>query len=317
MNDTEDTIIVTGGAGFIGSNLISSLNSIGCTNIVLSDYFANGKQVSNVNGLQINDFVSPDDLCEYIRNNHVDKIFHLGACSDTTEWDGEYMLKRNFSFSKSLLHVCVLKKIPFVYASSASVYGLNKKSDENPLNEKPLNMYGFSKLLFDNFVRLHLSSFESLVCGLRYFNVFGANENHKKGMASVIYHFNNQLLSSGVIKIFRGSHNFEDGGHLRDFIEVGDAIDLTIWLSNRGPADSGIYNCGTGVARTFNDVAQLVIDWHKKGKIEYIDFPSALLPFYQPYTCADLSRVNSLGYKNSFKTLEEGVNRYMNWLNVN
>ena len=313
----KDIVIVTGGAGFIGSNLIRNLNSIGYTNIILSDYFADGKQVSNVNHLKINDFVSPNDLCEFIRNNHVDKIFHLGACSNTKEWNGEYMLERNFSFSKRLLNACTLKKIPFVYASSASVYGLSKQSNENPSNEKPLNIYGFSKLLFDNFVRSQLSVFQSLVCGVRYFNVFGANESHKKGMASVIYNFNNQLLSSGVIKIFRGSHNFEDGGHLRDFIEVGDAVDLTIWLSDRSACHSGIYNCGTGVARTFNDVAQLVIDWHKKGKIEYIDFPSALLPFYQPYTCADLSRVNSLGYKNSFKTLEEGVNRYMNWLNVN
>ena len=260
MNNTKDTIIVTGGAGFIGSNLINSLNSIGCTNIVLSDYFVNGKQVSNVNGLQINDFVSPDYLCEYIENHHVDKIFHLGACSDTTEWNGEYMLKRNFSFSKNLLRVCVSKKIPFVYASSASVYGLNKKSNENPLNEKPLNIYGFSKLLFDNFVRSHLSSFESLVCGVRYFNVFGANENHKKGMASVIYHFNNQLLSSGVIKIFRGSHSFGDGGHLRDFIEVGDAIDLTIWLSNRSRNDSGIYNCGSNSDMKITAVVRCIID---------------------------------------------------------
>ncbi|MDC3067180.1 ADP-glyceromanno-heptose 6-epimerase [Pseudomonadota bacterium] len=312
----KDTILVTGGAGFIGSNLISNLNRIGYTNIILSDYFVNGKQVSNVNHLKINDFVPPDNLCEFIKNNHVDKVFHLGACSDTTEWNGEYMMEKNFSFSKRLLNACTLKKVPFIYASSASVYGLIEQSNENPANEKPLNIYGFSKLLFDNFVRSQLSAFDSLVCGVRYFNVFGPNESHKKGMASVIYHFNNQLLSNGVIKIFRGSHNFDDGGHLRDFIEVGDAIDLTIWLSNRGYHDSGIYNCGTGVARSFNDVAQLIINWHKKGKIEYIDFPSVLLSYYQPFTCADLSKINSLGYKNSFKTLEEGVNHYMKWLNV-
>ena len=313
----KDTIVVTGGAGFIGSNLISNLNSTGYTNIILSDYFVNGKQVSNVNHLKINDFIPPDDLCDFIKNNRVDKMFHLGACSDTTEWNGEYMLEKNFSFSKRLLTACTLKKIPFVYASSASVYGLSEQFGENSSNEKPLNIYGFSKLLFDNFVRSKLSVFDSLVCGVRFFNVFGANEGHKKGMASVMYHFNNQLLSSGVIKIFRGSHNFGDGEHLRDFIEVNDAIDLTTWLSNRKPSDSGIYNCGTGVARSFNEVAQLVVNWHKKGKIEYIDFPCTLMPFYQPHTCADIRRIRTLGYTNSFMTLEEGVNRYMNWLNVN
>lgn len=312
----KDMIIVTGGAGFIGSNLISQLNMLGYSNIILSDFLNDGKQVSNINDLKINDFVAPDKLCDFIGSNHVDKIFHLGACSDTTEWNGELMMQRNFTFSKELLENSAKKRIPFVYASSAAVYGQNVCSNEIPLNEKPLNIYAFSKWLFDNYVRSNLKRFDSLVCGVRYFNVYGPNEVHKKRMASVIYHFNNQLITEGAVKVFEGSHGFSDGEQLRDFIEVRDAVDLTVWLSRREAHYSGIYNCGTGTARSFNDVAKLVIKWHKKGVIEYVEFPSGLLPFYQSHTCADLSGITSLGYEKQFKALEEGINDYLNWLNV-
>lgn len=311
----KDTIVVTGGAGFIGSNLIAKLNTYGYNNIVLSDFLDDGKQVSNINNLRINDFVAPNKLCDFIGGNGVDKIFHLGACSDTTEWDGKLMMQRNFTFSKDLLESALKKKIPFVYASSAAVYGKNVCSSEILSNEKPLNIYGFSKWLFDNYVRSNLKRFNSLVCGVRFFNVYGPNENHKDKMASVIYHFNNQLITEGSIKVFGGSHGFSAGEHLRDFIEVNNAVDLTIWLSERDANHSGIYNCGTGTARSFNNVANLVIKWHKRGVIKYVEFPPKLLPFYQPHTCADLLKIISLGYNPQFKNLEEGVNDYLNWLN--
>ena len=312
----NEVIIVTGGAGFIGSNLIESLNRLGYKNIVLSDFLKNGYQVSNISHLKINDFVAPDELCDFIRQSKVDKIFHLGACSDTTEWNGELIMQRNYSFSKKLLNSCATKKIPFIYASSASVYGRNKQTREHSINERPLNIYGFSKLLFDNYVRSNLKKFDSLVCGLRYFNVYGSHEEHKKEMASVIFHFNKQVVRDGRIKIFKGSHGFLDGEHHRDFVEVGDAVNLTVWLSNLDAKDSGIYNCGTGVARSFNEVASLVIEWHGKGMIEYVEFPKKLHPFYQPYTCADSAKTISLGYKRKFKSIEEGIKSYLNWLNV-
>lgn len=313
-------IVVTGGAGFIGSQLVAGLNRDGINDVIVVDNLKNGGKFANLAANSIADYFDKFEFREMIRRNHpllekVRRIFHQGACSVTTEWDGKYMLDNNFTYSKELLHFALDREIPFIYASSAAVYGVNPGFDENPVNECPVNVYGYSKLLFDNYVRRIIDACRSQVVGLRYFNVYGPGEAHKAGMASVMFHFNHQLRTEGVVRLFKGSHGYASGEQRRDFIYIDDVINVNLWMkANEGV--KGIVNVGTGSARSFNDVGRAVTDWHGKGEIHYIDFPESLLASYQGYTRADLARLRKLGYGHAFTTLEDGVRRYMKSLNA-
>lgn len=312
-------IVVTGGAGFIGSQLTSGLNNLGREDILVVDDLSDGKKFVNLSVNSIADYFDKMEFRNLIRErdkvcDQIELIFHQGACSTTTEWDGQYMMDNNFTYSKELLHFAIEREIPFVYASSAAVYGTNTKFSEEPENESPVNVYGYSKLLFDNYVRRLTSTFKSQVAGLRYFNVYGSREEHKANMASVAYHFNNQIKETGELKLFEGSHGYNNGEQQRDFIYIDDVINVNLWMM-KNPDVSDIFNVGTGMANSFNNIANAVIDWHGKGKIKYISFPETLKDSYQSFTQADLTKLKAAGYKQGFTSLHEGVQNYLEDLN--
>lgn len=311
-------IVITGGAGFIGSNLINSLNKQGVDDILVVDDLLDGTKFVNLADQRIADYMDKDLFLEKVTDGSfkedVTALVHLGACSSTTEWDGEFIMRNNYEYSKSMLHYCQENKIQFIYASSASVYGIGETFIEDLKYEKPINMYAYSKFLFDQYVRKRFDSFESQVIGLRYFNVYGPREQHKGTMSSVAFHFNNQIKSEGICRLFDGIEGYENGGQLRDFVYVGDVVDAKMWLLENSDI-SGIFNLGTGKAQSFNDVAEAVVDWHGKGKIEYIPFPDHLKGRYQSFTQADISLLRSKGYSNPFKTVQQGVKAYLDILN--
>ena len=316
-------IIVTGGAGFIGSNLVEALNARGETNILVVDHLKNGQKMRNLADLEIADYLDRDDfLASLDHAGHwpkVSAVFHLGACSATTEWDGQFMMRNNFGYSKRLLHWCAANKVPFIYASSASVYGLGQQGfKEERSAEAPINMYAYSKFLFDQYVRRHKAAIKSQVVGLRYFNVYGPRELHKGSMASTAFHFNNQIKESGVARLFKGTDGYANGEQQRDFIYVGDCVNANLWFYEH-QSKSGIFNMGTGRAQSFNEMAQAAIAWHKAhgGKtatIEYIDFPAHLKGAYQNYTQADTTALRKAGYTAPFLNVQEGVTQYLNWM---
>jgi len=310
--------IVTGGAGFIGSNLIRGLNAMGETDILVVDDLKEGQKFRNLVDVKIADYLDKDDFLSLIDEGAFDTaaisaILHEGACSMTTEWDGRLMMQNNYEYSKVLLHFCVDKKIPFLYASSAAVYGGNNAFRESPEFEKPLNVYGYSKYLFDVYVR-NLTANEkprSQVAGFRYFNVYGPNEGHKGSMASVAWHLHNQLLAGNeTVRLFSGTEGYTDGEQRRDFVFIDDVVAVKLWFL-KNPSLSGIFNVGTGRSQTFNEVAQSVVDWHKRGEIEYIPFPEHLKGSYQSFTEADLTLLRQVGYKGQFHTVQQGVKEYL------
>jgi len=313
-------IIVTGGAGFIGSNIVKTLNERGREDILVVDDLKEGVKFRNIADCEIADYWDKDDFLAFIESGKsfpvaVDAIFHEGACSSTIEWDGKYMMQNNFEYSKSLLHYCLEHKIPYLYASSASVYGVGPNFKEERQFEEPLNVYGYSKFLFDQYVRRILPSAESQVVGFRYFNVYGPREQHKGSMSSVAYHLNNQLLAGDeVVRLFEGCDGYGDGEQRRDFVYVSDVVDVNLWCFEN-PNCSGIFNLGTGRSQSFNDVANAVISYHNKGKLEYIPFPDHLKGSYQSFTEADIGALRTVGYSAEFKTVEEGVHAYLAWLN--
>ncbi len=312
-------IIVTGGAGFIGSNIVKTLNDQGESNIIVVDDLEDGAKFKNISDCEIADYLDKDDFIERINRgdsfaSKVEAIFHEGACSSTTEWDGKFMMQNNYEYSKSLLHYCLDKKISYLYASSASVYGSGTVFKETREHEEPLNVYGYSKFLFDQYVRRYAKDAKSQVVGFRYFNVYGPRESHKGTMSSVAYHHSNQINESGVVKLFEGCDGYEDGGQSRDFVYVADAVAVNLWFM-RNRNKSGIFNLGTGRSQPFNDIAKAVIKYYGKGKIEYIQFPEHLIGRYQSFTEADISALREAGYDAPFKTVEEGVTEYMQWLN--
>lgn len=307
-------IIITGGAGFIGSNLVKKLNVLGRKDIVVVDNLTNGEKFRNLVDCEILDYVDKQDfLAEIATLKKIEVVFHQGACSSTTEWDGAYMLKNNYEYSKKLLDYCLKCRIPFVYASSAATYGHTKDFREMPECEGPLNVYGYSKLLFDQYVRRIFPKAKSQIVGLRYFNVYGPREAHKKSMASVAFHLSEQLKEGDKIKLFEGSDGYTAGEQRRDFVYVEDVVDVNLWFWQH-PKKSGIFNCGTGRSRTFNDVARNIIAQYKKGKIEYIPFPEKLKESYQSFTEADIAKLCKIGYKKEFKSLEEGIKLYIDFL---
>lgn len=309
--------IVTGGAGFIGSNLVRDLLDRGHDDVVVVDDLSDGHKFVNIADLAIADYLDKDDFVERMQDpgftSSIKVVLHQGACSETTEWDGRFMMKNNYSYSQVLLHRCLDEGIPFIYASSAAVYGASENFVEHPDHEKPLNVYGYSKLQFDRYVNRIAASPASQVVGLRYFNVYGPREQHKGSMASVAFHFNNQLREDGEARLFEGSGGYGDGEQLRDFVYVDDVCAVNLWFLDH-PDASGIFNTGTGKAQSFNDVANAVIEFRGKGRIRYIAFPETLRGAYQSYTQADLTQLRASGCDVEFRSVEAGVKQYFNAL---
>ncbi|MEO8143514.1 MAG: ADP-glyceromanno-heptose 6-epimerase [Betaproteobacteria bacterium] len=321
--------VVTGAAGFIGSRLIAALNRAGITAILAVDDLENGAKAKNLFGVEIDDYLDKREFLAQLEtgrlDDSIDAIMHLGACSDTMETDGRYMMENNYAYSKAVFDWCQDEEVPLIYASSAAVYGPGKEFGETRENEDPLNVYAYSKFLFDQYVRKRLAGTNARtsaqVAGLRYFNVYGPHESHKGRMASVAFHAFNQFQAEGRVKLFVGGDGYDDGGQQRDFVHVDDAVGVNLWLLENRDI-SGIFNCGTGRAQTFNEVAVAVINTIQgtefsiqelidKGFLEYIPFPPQLVGKYQSYTQADLSRLREAGYSGAFQGVEEGVAAYV------
>ena len=301
-------IIVTGGAGFIGSNLLGALNARGVSDVLVVDRV--GDNPRNLKDLRFLDFMQPEQFARAIEHkalpNRIEAIFHQGACADTTCTDGRYMIENNFTFSKLILQFALANKIPLVYASSAAVYGSSSAFAPSRENERPLNLYGLSKLAFDNHVRSIAARSESTVAGLRYFNVYGPRESHKGKMASMVYQLYQQLKSSGRARLFKGTGGYADGEQRRDFVFVGDVVRVNLALAE-GPVRHGVFNVGTGRARSFNDVANIVIARLGAGAIDYVPVPQNVADKYQSFTQADLSGLRDAGYTENFSSLEDGI----------
>lgn len=313
-------IIVTGGAGFIGSNLISALNRRGEADILLVDHLLNGRKMHNIADLNIADYMDKAEFIERLQSpgflNKVRAVFHQGACSATTEWDGRYVMQNNYDYSKRLLHWCCSQNTAFIYASSASVYGNGNHGFRVERQcEQPINMYAYSKFQFDQYVRRLLPITEIPIAGFRYFNVYGPREQHKGSMSSTAFHFNQQIIEQKRAQLFEGCDGYANGEQKRDFVHVDDVVDVNLWFLEH-PEQRGIFNVGTGLAQTFNSVAQAVIEWHGHGVIEYIPFPDRLKGAYQSYTQADLSGLRQAGYDKQFLTVKQGVAKYLDWLNA-
>ena len=308
-------IIVTGATGFIGSCLVAKLNSLEKNKLILVDDFSSTKKNKNLSGKS---FYSKIDRAEFINwfrqnNNLITEVYHIGARTDTSEFNIAIFDRLNLNYSKSLWKICAENKIPFIYASSAAVYGSSMDFKEQKKNEKPLNIYGYSKLLFDQYVRKLKLTNEQQVVGLRYFNVYGPREYHKGSMASVAYNFNEQIKLKNMANLFKGSHGYSDGEQQRDFIYVDDVCNVNLWFLANSHI-SGIYNLGTGKPTSFNEVAKAIISWHKKGTINYIDFPKDLEIAYQCYTSADLENFRNTGCDLEFKDINEGIHQYLDHL---
>lgn len=283
------------------------LNARGADNILVVDDLTDGRKFRNLDDAHFADFMDLEDFARrFDAGEHLGKveaIFHQGACSDTTEWDGRLMMRLNYEASKRVYALAQHSHAPLIYASSAAVYGASTAFTEDSANEKPLNVYGWSKLVFDRWLARQHPAYP--VAGFRYFNVYGPGEGHKGRMASVIHHFDRQVRETGVIRLFAGSHGYADGEQRRDFIYVGDIVAANLWALDVG-AD-GVFNLGTGESRAFNDVANQVIAWHGKGRIEYIPFPDDLKGAYQAFTEADIGCLRAAGFGANFTPLEVGV----------
>lgn len=310
-------IVVTGAAGFIGSCLVGRLNKEGRTDIVVVDDFSKTEKANNLEGKTIQTKVGRKDFIAWLKDfaDEIDFIYHIGARTDTTEFDKAIFDELNVNYSKAIWEICVEKAIPLVYASSAATYGLGEfgyKDDHSIIPSlKPLNPYGDSKNDFDIWV-LEQTKFPPFWAGLKFFNVYGPNEYHKGRMASVIFHTFNQIQENGGMKLFRSHNpNYTDGGQLRDFVYVKDVIEVCLFLMNDKPS-SGIYNLGSGKARTFLDLAKNTFkNVEKPENIDFIDTPIDIRDKYQYFTEADMSKLIGEGYKVPFHTLEEGVADYV------
>lgn len=326
-------IIVTGAAGFIGSNIVRGLNRRGITNILAVDDLTDGDKFVNLVGANIADYMHKDDFRRRVLEGFlpgIRAVFHQGACSDTTERDGRFMMDNNYRVTVELFDYCQTHKVPLIYASSAAVYGAGPVYVESLENERPLNVYGYSKFLFDQVVRARFQSLTAQVVGLRYFNVYGPQEQHKGRMASVAFHNMNQFLAEGYVRLFGGWDGYGDGGQMRDFISVHDVVDVNLHFLDH-PETSGIFNCGTGRAQPFNDVAAAVVnamrniqgktdlsleDLVKQGLLRYDSFPDDLKGRYQSYTQADVSALRLAGFTAPMRDVETGVSEYVHQLHA-
>ena len=318
--------VVTGAAGFIGSRIVEALNRAGVSDIVAVDNLQHADKMRNLVRLDIADFL---DKGEFLRrldsfDGAVEALLHQGACSDTMESDGRYMMENNYRYSKTLLDWCQEGEVPLIYASSASVYGAGAEFREERSCERPLNVYGYSKFLFDQLVRRALPGKSAQIAGFRYFNVYGPNEAHKGRMASVAFHAYQQLISAGRVQLFEGSAGYGNGEQRRDFVYVDDVVEVNLWCLEHREV-SGIFNCGTGRAQTFNQLAAATInavqgtefsarELAQRGQIEYVAFPAGLKDRYQSFTEADLTRLRAAGYPGDFRGVEQGVRAYVSEL---
>ncbi|HEV8096245.1 MAG TPA: ADP-glyceromanno-heptose 6-epimerase [Burkholderiales bacterium] len=321
--------VVTGAAGFIGSRLVAALNRAGITSILAVDNLESADKFRNLADCEIEDYLDKRDFIERIAANQFDEgveaLLHQGACSDTMHADGRYVMENNYRYSRVLLDWCQDDEVPFLYASSAAVYGAGRKFSEERANEAPLNVYAYSKFLFDQVVRRRLPGRTAQIVGLRYFNVYGPNEAHKGRMASVALHAYRQFAADARVRLFVGSGGFADGEQRRDFVHVDDVANVNLHFLEH-PEVSGVYNCGTGRAQSFNDVATAVINTVReargeprlataelvsRGLIEYIPFPPQLEGKYQSFTEADLEQLRAAAYPGDFMTVEQGVAAYV------
>jgi ADP-L-glycero-D-manno-heptose 6-epimerase len=332
-------VVVTGAAGFIGSNIIRGLNQRGLTDIIAVDDMTQGDKFRNLADLQIADYIDADVFYDDFAAGalgQVEAVFHEGACSDTMELNGKYMMQNNFATSVQLYQACQKRGARLLYASSAATYGGSDTFREDPAFERPLNVYGYSKLLFDQRMRRECGlEFQRAfagktmqVVGFRYFNVYGPREQHKGRMASVAFHQFNQFRAEGKVKLFGDYGGYAAGSQMRDFVFIDDVVAVNLWFFDH-PGISGIYNLGTGRAQPFNDVATSVVNTLRQrngesalsreamvsqGLLEYVAFPDALRGKYQCYTQADLSALRATGCQHEFADVQTGVASYVAWL---
>lgn len=327
------TIVVTGAAGFIGSNIVKALNARGETDILAVDNLSKGDKFVNLVGCEISDYLDKQDFISLIGSGDFDgeisAILHQGACSDTMNHDGKYMMENNYQYTLELFEFCQAEEIPFLYASSAATYGKGSTFKEERQHEGPLNVYGYSKFLFDQILRRRMAEgLTAQVAGFRYFNVYGPQEQHKGRMASVAFHNFNQYRETGKVKLFGGYDGYADGTQSRDFVSVEDVVKVNLYFLDN-PDKSGIFNLGSGRAQPFNDVAVATVNACRRhegksaltlaelveqGILEYIDFPDALKGKYQSFTQADIGKLRAAGYSEPMLTVEQGVDRYVDWL---
>lgn len=320
-------IVVTGGAGFIGSNLLLGLNKLGINDILVVDDLLEGDKFHNLVKADIADYMDKDEFRRLVLSGglpRIQAVLHQGACSATTERDGRYMMDNNYRVSLELLDYCQKHNTPFIYASSAAVYGAGPHYFEDLHNESPLNVYGYSKFLFDQVVRKRMPHLTAPVVGLRYFNVYGPQENHKGRMASVALHNMHQYKAEGCVRLFGGWDGYDNGEQQRDFVYIDDVVDVNLHFLQRSV--SGIFNCGTGRAQPFNDVAQTVVNTMREqeglaalslselveqGLLQYVPFPDDLKGRYQSHTQADLTQLRAVGYTKEFVSVQTGVRDYV------
>jgi ADP-L-glycero-D-manno-heptose 6-epimerase len=324
-------VVVTGAAGFIGSNLVHGLNAAGIDDVIAVDDLTDGPKYRNLLGARLSDYFDKREFYDRFARGalgKVDAVLHQGACSDTMEHDGRFMLDNNYRCSKDLLDACCAQGTRLLYASSAATYGASSAFREEPAFERPLNVYGYSKLLFDNIVRRLLPAAPVQVAGFRYFNVYGPREQHKGRMASVAFHHFNEFRDSGAVKLFGAYGGYAAGEQSRDFVFVDDVVAVNLWFLDH-PHASGVFNLGSGRAQPFNDIALATVNTLRglrgeaalpldslvrEGAVEYIDFPAALVGKYQCRTEADLARLRSVGCAHEFSDVASGVERYVRWL---
>ncbi len=327
------TIVVTGAAGFIGSNIVKALNARGETDIIAVDNLSRGDKFVNLVDCEISDYLDKQDFISLIGSGDFDgeirAILHQGACSDTMNHDGKYMMENNYQYTLELFEFCQAEEIPFLYASSAATYGKGSVFKEERQHEGPLNVYGYSKFLFDQVLRRRMKEgLTAQVAGFRYFNVYGPQEQHKGRMASVAFHNFNQYRETGKVKLFGGYDGYADGTQSRDFVSVEDVVNVNLYFLDN-PEQSGIFNLGSGRAQPFNDVAVATVNACRRhegkpaltlaelveqGILEYIEFPEALKGKYQSFTRADIGKLREAGYDAPMLTVEQGVDRYVDWL---
>ncbi|HUW97312.1 MAG TPA: ADP-glyceromanno-heptose 6-epimerase [Acidiferrobacter sp.] len=324
-------IVVTGGAGFIGANIVKGLNDRGYDDILVVDNLEHGDKFLNLTDCEIADYRDKRDFIAELGKGRyagrIQAIFHEGACSDTMNHDGLYMMQNNYEYSKTLLGFCENEGAQFLYASSASVYGAGHVFQEQRDLESPLNVYGYSKFLFDQYVRRRTQT-TCQVVGFRYFNVYGPREQHKGRMASVAYHFFHQYQATGQVRLFDGNAGYAPGEQRRDFVSVEDVVKINLYFLDH-PERSGIYNLGTGHAQSFNDVAVATVNAVRRAKgeealglaalqgegvVSYIPFPEALVGKYQSFTEANVGALRAIGYKDPLYSVEQGVSRYVDHL---
>ncbi|MDQ6620302.1 MAG: ADP-glyceromanno-heptose 6-epimerase [Pseudomonadota bacterium] len=322
-------IVVTGAAGFIGANLVKALNARGEKDIIAVDNLTRGDKFRNLVDCDIADFIDKDEFLQRLTEGDFDdeigSILHQGACSDTLQSDGRYMMRNNYAYSVALVRWCQDNDVPFLYASSASVYGAGPVFREDRRHESPLNIYGYSKFLFDQHVRRLLADRTAPIVGFRYFNVYGPREQHKGRMASVAFHFVQQYRREGRVRLFEGSHGYAAGEQRRDFVSVEDVVRVNLDFLDHSER-SGIFNLGTGSSATFNEVAVAAVNALRAAEglapeplsalvdrklIEYVPFPAELAGKYQSFTEADMGQLRAAGYRNAFQTVAEAVPAYV------